>query len=755
MAVLLSISGAPGSSAHAVGITSVPSWHGTPDASSEPGTLTAPAPRIDQHAPVTDQVLTAITGWGPEPVNYAYAWRRDGDAIKGATKVTYRVRAADVGHRLSVRVKGSKPGFRSVTRTSASTARVTRAVFDSAPVPTVTVLEEGTPRVDKTLAAESQGWSPSPRAHSYQWYRGSAAIKRATKATYSLTAADLGSRMSVRDTAVRPGFVTAVRFSAALGPVADGLTGSVPEISNPTPMVDDVLSIDNGTWGPVPITSWRYQWYRNSSRIEGATASSYALTGSDVGKRIRVVVAGSADDYATLTRTSKPTATVAKAEFTVKPRPSITGILRVGETLTAASADPFSPAPDRVSYQWYRSGSKIKGAIGARHTLTRKDRNKRMSVTSTAHRSGYRSATTRSVRTAAVGRWKDEPFIQVSAGFGHTCGVTTSGGLRCWGNNSHGQLGTGTFGHSSTPVGVLELSEGVASVSAGGNSTCAVTKAGGVLCWGGAGDTWVPVPTAVVGLESGVAEVKVSSGSHTCARTTAGGVKCWGDNSFGQLGIGKLQPDDSAEPLDVQGLTSGVKAIAVGWAHSCAVTDEGTVKCWGANGRGQVGDGTSQARSAPVDVAGITGEAIAITSGARHTCALLTGGSLQCWGANDAGQLGTGNHTESHAPEAVPGLSSLVDASAGADFTCAITSTSSLKCWGANTYGALGNGTKKASATAVAVSRITRTREVAGGDGHTCAVTAAGTRCWGWNKYGQLGTRNHRSSTIPAKVVGP
>jgi alpha-tubulin suppressor-like RCC1 family protein len=195
-----------------------------------------------------------------------------------------------------------------------------------------------------------------------------------------------------------------------------------------------------------------------------------------------------------------------------------------------------------------------------------------------------------------------EVAIAISAGANHTCAITQTGGLKCWGYNQLGQLGNVTpycdfFYCSKTPVdvdGFDDAGEDAIAISAGGNHTCAITTTGGVQCWGynefgqlgNSLTTDSSIPVDVVGLSSNV--ISVSAGDqHTCAVTSSGAVKCWGYNYDGQLGDSLTT--DSSIPVDVVGLSSGVKAVSAGTGHTCAITGTDGVKCWGDNTHGQLG----------------------------------------------------------------------------------------------------------------------------------------------------------------------
>src|SRR6266581_2797973 len=244
-------------------------------------------------------------------------------------------------------------------------------------------------------------------------------------------------------------------------------------------------------------------------------------------------------------------------------------------------------------------------------------------------------------------------FAAVSAGFNHTCGVTTAGAAYCWGHNIEGQLGDGTRTDRTSPVAVLRgLS--FAAMSAGFSHTCGVTTAGAAYCWGRGGNgnlgdgsaTSRTSPVAVVG---GLSFAAVSAGvfGHTCGVTTAGAAFCWGNNTLGQLGDGTTT--DRTSPVAVLGGLSFAAVNAGEFGHICGVTTAGAAYCWGDNRSGQLGDETTTFRTSPVAVLGGLSFA-AVSAGEWHTCGLTTAGTVYCWGSNASGQLGDGTTTDSHVP---------------------------------------------------------------------------------------------------------
>jgi alpha-tubulin suppressor-like RCC1 family protein len=344
----------------------------------------------------------------------------------------------------------------------------------------------------------------------------------------------------------------------------------------------------------------------------------------------------------------------------------------------------------------------------------------------------------------------------VSVGDTHACAIADDLSLQCWGSNFSSEIGypSANIGASFEPAYVPGLIlDNIVSVSAGGDHTCALTDLGEVVCFGGnasgqLGDgSQVPesdVPVTVQGLANGALGVS-AGGAHTCAINAAGGVLCWGSNETGALGNGNN--GDSSTPVQVVGLTSGVVEVAAGLGHSCARTDTGNVFCWGNGFNGQLGNGQTTSTNAPVPVTGLGAPALAIGAGANHSCALLQGGAVRCWGDNFNGQLGDGNSgfsaNQNPTPVAVSGLSSGVIAiGAGAQHSCAVLTTGALKCWGDNEFGQRGDGTTtQTPKTPVDVVGLNAgVFAVDGGEESTCAYLDDGNvRCFGFNAFGQLG----------------
>jgi len=351
--------------------------------------------------------------------------------------------------------------------------------------------------------------------------------------------------------------------------------------------------------------------------------------------------------------------------------------------------------------------------------------------------------------------------LDISVGAYHTCAVMGSGAAKCWGRNEHGELGDDTTRSRGMPVGVIGLSSGVSEIFTGKHHTCAIMASGGMRCWGRGNDGLLgygsnqssSTPVDVSGLESGVRSASAGD-YHTCVVTDSDGIECWGNNGYGKLGDGTTENRNT--PVDVVGLSTDVDMVSAGSNYTCALMNSGGVKCWGANGAGNLGTGDTDNSLEPVDVFGLTSGGEVIFAGIGTTCAVSSGG-LKCWGRNEYGQLGDGTTQERHTPCDVPDLTSDVfGGAAGEGQTCAITTSGGLKCWGHNSYGRLGDGTRQDRSTPVDVVGLSSgVRKVSTRRFHTCALTdSGGVKCWGWNNYGQLGTGTIPRSLIPDDVVG-
>ncbi|MEO8103882.1 MAG: Ig-like domain repeat protein, partial [Betaproteobacteria bacterium] len=337
----------------------------------------------------------------------------------------------------------------------------------------------------------------------------------------------------------------------------------------------------------------------------------------------------------------------------------------------------------------------------------------------------------------------------IVAGGDHTCAFTPAGGVVCWGANDTGELGDTTTTDRTTPNNVIGVPFNSTALAAGYSHSCAVTSLGAAMCWGSNANGQIGdgsiiqrlLPVGVSGLGAGVTRI-VGGRSHTCA-LVSGGVQCWGKNNNGQLGTGTAPTADQPAPVGVSGLGSGVTAIAGGFNHNCAVTTSGAALCWGANFGAQLGNPIADVNfePAPFQVAGLTSGIAAVAAGSDHSCALTTGGAVKCWGDNSAGAIGDGSGpilVES--PADVTGLSSGVTAIVAGEFhTCALLTGGAVKCWGANSEGQVGDGstTNRNTPVDVIVSGVTA---IAAGAKFTCALFSAGTSsCWGSNANGQMG----------------
>ncbi len=355
----------------------------------------------------------------------------------------------------------------------------------------------------------------------------------------------------------------------------------------------------------------------------------------------------------------------------------------------------------------------------------------------------------------------------IAAGGNFSCALLADGTIRCWGYNADGRLGSGGSDvYSTVPVTVSGISTAVA-IAAGGGHACALLADGSIRCWGDnyfgqLGDgTKVdrPTPVAVSGITTAVAIAAGGGWGHTCALLQDGTIRCWGNNMLGQLGDGTYI--DRVLPVTVHNMSS-VIAVTAGGQHTCAVVAGADTWCWGYNGSGQLGGlgpPTWTSSYEPVHVKGLP-EAWAIAVGDEHTCAVLADTTAWCWGNNFDGQLGSGARDDlrHEDPIAVSGITTGTAVDAGGGHTCVRLVDGTGRCWGDNVYGQLGDGTTGDFSSPVAVSGLSTVTAIAGGNGygHTCALLSDGSvRCWGNNVFGQLGDGTRTDSHVPVTVVIP
>ena len=288
----------------------------------------------------------------------------------------------------------------------------------------------------------------------------------------------------------------------------------------------------------------------------------------------------------------------------------------------------------------------------------------------------------------------------LALGDAHGCALVRDGSVACWGANDHGQLGRGTAGGAGATAAPVVDDHGVplagiTAIAAGGNHTCALRGDGTVVCWGDD----APVP-AVVALTTIAA---IAAGAHhTCAALGDGAVWCWGGNDAGQLGTapsaGSAAP---VEVVDKAGAPLDAASVAAGATESCAVGRDHELVCWGSDGGGELGDGTSAATSLPVVAASLGAHVVAAAAGDRFACALDDAQKVSCFGAGNA------------APTAVA-LDLATAIAVGGTRGCARRAGGTLRCWGPDLVPAV----VREGVGAIAVS---------GGD--TCSARTDGVDC--------------------------
>ena len=355
--------------------------------------------------------------------------------------------------------------------------------------------------------------------------------------------------------------------------------------------------------------------------------------------------------------------------------------------------------------------------------------------------------------------------LSVSAGGQHSCVVADAGATYCWGKNPYGALGTGVGAGESARPRAVAGSLAFASVSAGYVHTCGLTTAGIAYCWGwnyergevkGAiGDgTEINryVPTAVTG---GLAFREIAAGGHhSCGVTTSGVSYCWGRNVTGELGSGDTSGVAQLRPVLVAG-NHVFHGFALGYRTSCALEPDGAAYCWGIGDDGEVGNGTNAGSTfSPVAVSGgLRFSAIASAQFGFHVCGIAADSTAYCWGGNSFGQLGDGSITRRNVPTRVSGGQRFVSIGAGGYYSCGLTVRGQAYCWGsvyaADRTGEPSGPTPRLMATPAGVTFSTITV----GANHACAMTATKViYCWGAG--GAVGDGTQLDRDLPTPVVG-
>ena len=333
---------------------------------------------------------------------------------------------------------------------------------------------------------------------------------------------------------------------------------------------------------------------------------------------------------------------------------------------------------------------------------------------------------------------------QLALGGAFSCAVKKDGTVQCWGDNADGQLGDGSLTPRSQPAPVIGIA-GAKQVAAIDATACALTTAGDVMCWGrndvgqagktAGADVTTPVKVAI----AGVASLGLGGSGHFCAVLQSGAVMCWGYNNFGNLG--NAGGPSTEKPVGVISISDGA-GVTVGGGHGCAWRKSGAVACWGLDDWRQLGIGDANPPttvSTPLPVDAVTGVK-QMAAGNRHTCALLAGGThISCWGINVGGTLGRGTRVLSDVPVKVASSATIASLAHGSAHSCAIDSAGALSCWGSNELRQYLDKSFLAWGTPTTVPGFAGVTRAALGDAHTCVLSGGQVQCFGGGQYGNLG----------------
>jgi len=305
--------------------------------------------------------------------------------------------------------------------------------------------------------------------------------------------------------------------------------------------------------------------------------------------------------------------------FTSSPSAVIVDVIDNAETIAVGARHSCAIRADKTLWCWGDNGNSQLGAFGADS-----------------------GAPTQVAGLTNIGG--------VAAGVAHTCAFTIGGGAKCWGQNADGQLGGSPSLPVTSPRDVQGLSV-VSAVAAGQSHSCAIADTMLVFCWGSStyDQANSSTPTSISKLGTGLLPDSIVTTLDSGCALEAGVPYCWGRNNVGQLGLGHTNNSIPAMPPAI----TNVAQLAAGDNHACARLQNTEVSCWGNNASGQIGDASDgNNRLAPTTVPGLSG-VTAIGLGGAHSCAVLSGGAIECWGANGAGQLGDGTGSDSNVPVAV------------------------------------------------------------------------------------------------------
>ena len=364
-----------------------------------------------------------------------------------------------------------------------------------------------------------------------------------------------------------------------------------------------------------------------------------------------------------------------------------------------------------------------------------------------------------------------DPTGRVALGDSHTCAISNVNKVWCWGDNSSYQLGVGSGGSvpsdSAVPIETNALGGGriAKKIAAGSVHTCALATDGTVWCWGGNGAGQLGDATLIskgqptqVTLAT-TASMIAAGGNSTCAVLSDNRVQCWGKNQYGQLGI-NTDGTTETSPQFVSHIPDWfiVTNIEMGANHTCAISAASAAWCWGYYLDGRLGTSQSSNVVVPAATSSLAGTAATVSAGGAHTCVVLTNGTLTCFGKNHRGQLGrAANLLANDTPTSVSISNTATAVTTGTDFTCAVLTSGSVECFGVNGSGQLGAGSTSTNrATPGAVVGLSNSAvDIVAGKDHACAVLSSGSlTCWGDNFYGQVGSNSGNATETSAVTVG-